>query len=132
MRLTICFVLGLCLTACATVYKPAEDGVAGYRELQLDKTSYIVQYTEAAKVPWEQIHGFALKRAAELAEKGGYAYFDVVSKKQGTVFLETDVDSITINTMGNIASDPPITNTYKTGGMVEGRRVTYEIILTND
>jgi len=124
--------LSLVLGACAVIYKAAEDGVAGYRDYQIDKTSYYVEYTEAARVSWEQIHRFALKRSAEITKERGYSYFDVISKKEQSVFLESDVDQITVSSMGSIASDPPVTNSYQMGGRVEGKRVIYRIQLVND
>lgn len=120
------------LSACVATYKAAEEGVAGYRDLQVDKTTFYVEYTESAKTSWEHVHRFALKRCAELAKAHGYAFFDVLSKEEKTVFLESDVDSITISSMGATASDPPVINTYKTGAMLEGRRVIYKISLANE
>ena len=132
MRYILVILSVLFISACAVTYKAAEDGVAGYRDLQVDKVTYYVEYTESAKTSWEQVHRFALKRCAEIAKEKGYAFFDVITKEQKAVFLETDVDTITISTMGVTASDPPVSNTYKTGGKVEGRRVTYKIRLANE
>ena len=115
------------LSARVATYKAAEEGVAGYRDLQVDKTTFYVEYTESAKTSWEHVHRFALKRCAELAKAHGYAFFD-----EKTVFLESDVDSITISSMGATASDPPVINTYKTGAVLEGRRVIYKISLANE
>ena len=120
------------MTACAAKYKAAEEGVAGYRDLQIEKNVFYVEYTESENTSWEQIHQFALKRCGEIAKAKGYDYFDVISKKQYDVYLETDVDQITVSSMGNLATDPPVTHSYKVGGHVEGRRVTYKIKLMKD
>lgn len=132
MRYLLLFLSLFLLNACVATYKAAEEGVSGYRDLQIDKTTFYVEYTESAKTSWEQVHRFALKRCAEIAKAHGYAYFDVLSKEEKTVFLESDVDSITISSMGVTASDPPIVNTYKTGAVVEGHRVIYKISLVNE
>ena len=122
----------LTLSACAVKYHAADEGVSGYRDLQVDKNIYYVEYTEAARTSWEQIHQFTLKRCAEIAKDKGYKYFDVVSKDEKTVYLETDVTQVSVATMGNLAVDAPVTNSYTVGGKVEGRRVTYRIKLTNE
>lgn len=128
------FTLFICLilSACAVTYKPAEDGVAGYRDIQLSKSTFLVEYTESGRVSWKQIHDFALKRCAEITRERGYAFFDVVLKEEREVALESDVDSVIISTMGTRASDPPVTNTYNTGSVVQGRRVIYKIELANE
>lgn len=124
--------LALILAGCVTTYKDAGEGVAGYRDLRVDKQTYYVEYTEAARVSWEQIHQFVLKRSAEIAQQNGYSAFDVIEKDEKTVFLTSDVDEISITTMGNTASDPAVTHVYQTGAKVEGRRVTYKIKLIKD
>jgi len=120
------------LGGCAVTYKSAEDGVAGYRDIQVDATTFYVEYTESARVSWDQVHRFALKRCAEIAKSQGYDYFDVLSKDEQDVSLESDVSQLTISSMGSIASDPPVTHTYQGGARVEGRRVTYKIKLLRD
>ena len=127
----ILIILGL-LSACAASYKAADEGVSGYRDLQVDKNVYYVEYTEGARVPWESIHQFVLKRCAEITKQRGYKFFDVLSKDEKTVYLESDINQISIATMGNLAVNPPVTNTYNTGGRVEGRRVTFKIQLLNE
>ncbi len=132
-RSSLILILLLCLLAgCAATYRAAEDGVAGYRDLQVDATTFYVEYTESSSTEWEQVHRFALKRCAEIAQEQGYDFFDVLSKDEKEVYLKSDVDQITISSMGNIASDPPVTHTYATGARVEGRRVTYKIKLMRE
>lgn len=134
-RLLLCFsvlCLSISLTACVATYKAAEEGVAGYRDLRIDKQTFYVEYTEAGRISWEQIRNFALKRCAELTKKHGYSYFDVLEKDEKVVFLKSDVNEVAISTMGNIANEPPITHAYQTGGRVEGKRVTLKIRLSND
>ncbi len=121
------------LTACAVTYHPAEDGPSGYRDAQVSKDLYYVEYTESAKTDWETLHRFALKRCAEITTQRGYKYFDVISKEQRNVYLESAVDQIIVSSMGNLASDPPSATVYSTAGKrVEGRRVIYKIKLTNE
>jgi len=132
MRLLNFILITLFLSGCVATYKAADGGVAGYRDLQIDKNTFYVEYTEAGRTSWEQVHNFVLKRCAELAKQRGYTYFDVLSKDEKTVFLKSDVSEIAISSMGSIASDPPITHTYKTDGRVEGKRVTYKVKLLRD
>lgn len=120
------------LVGCAVTYKDAEGGVAGYRDFQIDKNTYYVEYTEATRISWDEIHLFALKRSAEITKERGYSFFDVISKEEQKVYLESDVTQISVSTMGNIASDPPVSNTYKMGLQVEGKRVLYKIRLVNE
>ncbi len=122
----------LVLSACVATYKAAEDGVAGYRDLQVDKTTYYVEYTESARTPWARIHEFVLKRCAELAREKGYRYFDVLAKDEKEVFLKSDVDQITISSAGTGVGQAPVAHTYQHGGRVEGRRVTYKIQLVRE
>ena len=124
--------LTVLLSACAVKYHAAEDGVSGFRDLQVEKNVYYVEYTEGARTSWEQIHQFTLKRCAEITKKKGYKFFDVISKDEKTVFLETDVTQVSVASMGNLAVDAPVVNSYSVGGKVEGRRVTYRIQLTNE
>lgn len=124
--------LFILLTACVTTYKAAEDGVAGYRDLQVDKTTYYVEYTEAGAVSWKQVHQFALKRCAEIAKQRSYPFFDVLAKEEKVVFLESDVNEIAIASMGNMANQPPVHNVYQAGAKVEGKRVTYKIRLSSE
>ena len=124
--------LTVLLSACAVKYHAAEDGISGFRDLQVEKNVYYVEYTEGARTSWEQIHQFTLKRCAEITKKKGYKFFDVISKDEKTVFLETDVTQVSVASMGNLAVDAPVVNSYSVGGKVEGRRVTYRIQLTNE
>jgi hypothetical protein len=128
-----CILVSLFLTACAATYHAAEEGPSGYRDAQVSKDVYYVEYTESAKMEWETLHRFALKRCAEITTQKGYKYFDVLSKEQRNVYLESAVDQIIVSNMGNLASDPPTATVYSTAGKrVEGRRVIYKIKLTNE
>lgn len=131
-RTLITVVACLLLAACVATYKAADEGVAGYRDLQIDKTSFYVEYTESARTPWERIHEFVLKRCAEIAHDNGYRYFDVLAKDEKDVFLKSDVDQITISTLGGSAGQAPVAHTYQHDGRVEGRRVTYKIQLVRE
>ena len=136
MRLTLhvffsLFLLAF-LSACAVKYHAAVEGVSGFRDLQVEKDVYYVEYTEGARTSWEQIHQFTLKRCAEITKEKGYKFFDVISKDEKTVYLETDVTQVSVASMGNLAVDAPVVNSYAVGGKVEGRRVTYRIKLTNE
>ncbi len=126
LSLIACVILGL-VTGCAVSYQAAEEGVSGYRDLQIDKDTFYVEYTETTRVSWEQLHAFALKRCAELTRNYGYSVFDVLEKDEKTVYLKSGVDKVTISSMGNIANEPPVSHSYVAGGRVEGRRVTYKI-----
>tara|TARA_R110002072_G_scaffold83910_3_gene190174 strand:+ start:5682 stop:6101 length:420 start_codon:yes stop_codon:yes gene_type:complete len=127
------YVFLLFLSGCAVKYHAAEDGPSGYRDAQVSSDVFYVEYTESANTDWNIIHGFALKRCAEIAKKKGYAFFDVLSKDEKTVYLESAVDQIVVANMGNLASDPPTATVYSTAGKrVEGRRVTYQIKLLNE
>lgn len=117
--------LAFSLTACVATYKAAEEGVAGYRDLRVDRDTYYVEYTEASRISWEQLHSFVLKRCAEIAKQNGYPYFDVLEKDEKTVFLKSNVDEIAISAMGE-------TQTYAAGARLEGKRVTYKIKLLRE
>jgi hypothetical protein len=132
MRLLLVSCLSFLLMACVSTYKPANEGVAGFRDLRVDKTTYYVEYTESSRIDWEQLNAFALKRCAEIAKEQGYPFFDVISKDEKTVFLKSNVDEIEITTQGSMPGDPPITHKYKAGARVEGRRVTYKIKLVKE
>ena len=132
VQFILCLLLPIFLSACAVKYHAAEEGVSGFRDLQVDKNIYYVEYTEGARTSWEQIHQFTLKRCAEITKEKGYKYFDVISKDEKTVYLETDVTQVAVASMGNLAVDAPVVNNYAVGGKVEGRRVTYRIQLTNE
>lgn len=121
------------LSACSVKYHAADGGPSGYRDAQVSSDVYYVEYTESAKTEWETIHRFALKRSAEITKKKGYKFFDVLSKDEKKVYLESSVDQIVVANMGNLASDPPTATVYSTAGKrVEGRRVTYQIKLSNE
>ena len=136
MRLTLHILFSLLvltfLSACAVKYHAADEGVSGFRDLQIEKNEFYVEYTEGARTSWEQIHQFTLKRCAEITKDKGYKFFDVISKDEKTVYLETDVTQVSVASMGNLAVDAPVVNSYPVGGKVEGRRVTYRIKLTNE
>jgi len=129
---TLVILLSVLMTACVATYQAAESSVAGYRDLQIDAKSYYVEYTEAASVSWAQVERFAIKRCAEIARERGYKVFDAELLDRKTVFLESSVDEIQIASMGNIANEPPVHHTYKAGGKVEGRRVTYKLVLIDE
>ena len=120
------------LSACVTTYQSAEVGVAGYRDLQIDETTYYVEYTEASSVSWEQLERFAIQRCAEIAKTRGFKVFDAELQERKVVFLESSVDEIQIMSMGNTANEPPVHHTYKAGAKVEGKRVTYKLLLVNE
>tara|TARA_R110002167_G_scaffold162994_1_gene359659 strand:+ start:736 stop:1155 length:420 start_codon:yes stop_codon:yes gene_type:complete len=131
-RIIVLYVVLFFISGCAVTYHAAEDGPSGYRDAQVSKDVYYVEYTESAKTGWDTIHRFTLKRCAEIAKKKGYLYFDVLHKDEKTVHLESAVDQIIVANMGNLASDPPTATVYSTAGKrVEGRRVTYQIKLSN-
>lgn len=132
MRYLVILFISILLSACAATYKPAEDGVSGYRDHQVNETTFYVEYTESKRVSWKQVHDFALKRCAEITRQKGYKFFDVVDKQERAVLLDSNVDSVVISSMGNVAYDPPVSNSYQTGGKVEGRRVIYKIVLANE
>jgi hypothetical protein len=133
LKILIVFPLILSLYACAVTYHSAEERVSGYRDLQVDKGVYYVEYTEGARTDWATIHRFALKRCAEITKDNGYKFFDVLSKDEKTVYLESDVDEIIVSNMGNLAGDASVSNTYSLEGKkLEGRRVTYRIQLSNE
>ncbi len=127
----MCLIVFL-LSACVATYKAADEGVAGFRDLQIDKTTYYVEYTESARVSWDRIHEFVLKRSAEIAKERGYPFFDVLAKDEKEVYLKSDVDQIAIPSMGGALNSVPVTNTYQNEGRVEGRRVTYKIQLMRE
>ncbi|WP_156502205.1 hypothetical protein, partial [Oleiphilus sp. HI0067] len=87
-RAGLLIVIASLLSACVTTYQAADGGPAGFRNLQIDKMSYYVEYTEAASVSWEQIEQFALKRCAEIAKERGYLVFDAEVLDRKSVFLE--------------------------------------------
>lgn len=135
MRIFLVSALCFFLSACVSTYKPAEEGVAGYRDLRVDKTTFYVEYTESSRIEWDQLNAFALKRCAEIAKEQGYPIFDVISKDEKTVFLKSDVDEIEITTMGVMVGETPsfpVTHKYKAGARIEGRRVTYKIKLAKE
>lgn len=136
MRLSIqvisCLALLVLLSACAVKYHAADEGVSGFRDLQVEKNVYYVEYTEAARTSWEQIRQFTLKRCAEITKEKGYKFFDVISKDETTVYLESDVTHVSIASVGNLTIGAPAAHSYPVGGKVEGRRVTYRIQLTNE
>tara|TARA_R110001599_G_scaffold96004_2_gene248653 strand:- start:1377 stop:1796 length:420 start_codon:yes stop_codon:yes gene_type:complete len=133
LRTIILYVVLFFLSGCAITYHAAEDGPSGYRDAQISQDVYYVEYTESAKTDWDTIHRFTLKRCAEIAKQKGYLYFDVLHKDEKTVYLESAVDQIIVANMGNLASDPPTATVYSTAGKrVEGRRVTYQIKLSNN
>lgn len=132
MKSSLVFLLTLLMSACVTTYKPAEGSVAGYRDLQIDETSYYVEYTEAKSVAWQHLEQFALKRCAEIAKERGFKVFDAELLDRRTVFLESSVDEIKIASMGNTAGDPTVHHTFQAGAKVEGRRVTYKLTLIDE
>jgi len=132
MRVLFFLLATLILSACVSTYKAANEGVAGYRDLRVDKTTFYVEYTESSSISWQQLHSFALKRCAEIAQENGYPFFDVVTKEEKVVNLKSDVDEIEITTMGNMASDPPVTHRYAAGARIEGKQVIYKIKLVRE
>ncbi len=121
------------VAGCAAKYHAAETGSSGYRDIQVKPGVYYVEYTESANRKWEVIHQFALKRCAEIAKQQGYKYFDVLSKDEKTVFLESDVDQLVIQTAQISQTYSPVHSTVPTEGKkVEGRRVVYKIKLVNE
>ncbi len=123
------------LSACAATYHAAEEGSSGYRELKVNKDTYYVEYTESANRSWSTIHGFALKRCAEITKENGYKYFDVLAKDEKEVYLDSDVDKISVASLAGGAPGSwniPVSESYSLeGAKVEGRRVTYKIQLSN-
>lgn len=132
VNVSLAIFLSALVSGCVTAYKPAEGSVAGYRDLQIDSTSYYVEYTEAKSVDWQHLEQFALKRCAEIAKERGYKVFDAELLDRRTVFLESSVDEIKIASMGNTAGDPTVHHTFQAGAKVEGRRVTYKLTLIDE
>jgi hypothetical protein len=122
-------VISCLLSACAATYHAAESGSSGYRDIRVDRGIYYVEYTESSNRSWKVIHGFALKRCAEITKENGYKFFDVLSKDEIEVFLDNNVDQISVT---NPEGTGPASNTYSLkGSKVEGRRVVYKIKLSN-
>lgn len=123
------------LNACAATYHAAEDGSSGFRDFKVDKGIFYVEYTESSNRSWDTVRNFALKRCAEITKENGYKYFDVISKDEQEVYLDSNVDQVRVETLNEGAFGTwkaPSSNTYSLEGVkVEGRRVTYKIKLSN-
>jgi len=121
------------LNGCAVSYHPAEKGVSGYRDVQIDNTRFHIEYTEGIYTDWGQLHRFVLRRCAEIAIDRGYKFFDVISKEEKIVFLKNNADQIIVSNSGVLAGNSSAPSTFEMKDKkVEGRRVTYTIQLTND
>ena len=135
LRFVVIGVILSFISGCAATYHAAEGGSSGYRQLKVDNTTYYVEYTESVNRDWGVIHGFALKRCAEITKENGYKYFDVLLKDEKEVFLDSNVDEISVAGVGTGAPgswDIPVPSSYSLKGhKVEGRRVIYKIKLTN-
>jgi hypothetical protein len=74
----------LALAACATtptVYGPAPAADAmGYREQRIETGRYRVSFRANADLKGPQVEDLALRRAAEIAQANGAAWFQVVSR----------------------------------------------------
>ncbi|MFT3723167.1 MAG: hypothetical protein QM773_06225 [Hyphomonadaceae bacterium] len=80
----------LALGACASTYPayapaPAHSAhAAGYREQQIERDHWRVSYTGTNKMSPEDVHDYALMRAAQLALEHGASWFEVVSSDADT------------------------------------------------
>ena len=79
--------------ACATPYSPYSWwGNTGYQETFYAPDVVSVSFTGNKTTPYERVHDFALLRAAELALRNNYPYFEVISDK--------DISTSSVTTTG--------------------------------
>lgn len=77
MRKIALIVSLLLIAACAETYRPAGTGMGiltggGYREKQIDKTSWEIEYSGS---DYDFVRNSAIRRAAEIAKQEGFPYF---------------------------------------------------------
>lgn len=66
------------LSACATPYQPFQFN-QGYKNFQLNKTTYKVMFKGNGYTSQDLTNQYALRRSAEIALKHGYKYFYVLN-----------------------------------------------------
>ena len=73
--------LGLAACATPTTYGPQADarGV-GFSDYRIETGRYRVTFQGGPGAPPEQVHDFALRRAAEIVARDGYDWFRVVDR----------------------------------------------------
>ncbi len=96
-KILVCL-LALCLTACATKYKPASDSFfgdkCGYKDYRMDHNKFSISFTANEASTRELVMNYALKRASELCIENGFTHFVVLSKKDAGVANVTVSDNI--------------------------------------
>lgn len=118
------------LSACSAKYHASGETPTGYGHSQLSETVYEVYYRESDRASWETLHEFVLQRSAEIAKERGFPIFDVRSKREQRIFLESAPSSINIaNNNSDTTAGPEI---VATGMLVDGRQVVYEIELLEE
>ncbi|MEM6625593.1 MAG: hypothetical protein AAF719_02715 [Pseudomonadota bacterium] len=77
-------VAALALSACAAtppVYGPAANGEPGYSDFKIEDDRIRVSYQGAAGQAAAEVEAFAFRRAAELAQADGAAWFRVIFRE---------------------------------------------------
>lgn len=73
-------VLGLAACATPTAYGPVGQGGVGFSDYRIETGRYRVIFQGGPGAPPEQVHDFALRRAAEVVARDGYDWFRVVDR----------------------------------------------------
>jgi len=108
----------------------------GYRDMQLNDTSYKVSYTGYG-IPSSQCEEFATMRAAEIATQRGFKYFKITNEKNSSTSQSYYIAQ-PAQTTGKIVATSSTTARFKgttTGGAITGSvdrpTATITISLTN-
>ena len=70
----------LALAGCATGYQKEGVFTNGYSDYRLSPDTFVVTYRANEHTAPEKALHFALKRASELARKGGFSHFEIVDQ----------------------------------------------------
>lgn len=90
----------LALSACATTYQP--DGfTGGFSETQLSENTFIINVSGNGYTSRSRVKEIALLRAADLASKHGFRYFELIDESSSSTAYTTNTRS-NYNTTGRI------------------------------
>jgi len=83
MKALILIFLGLLLAGCATGFH-VNNGLGGYSEMQLNKDTYLVNFSGNRYTNPNRVGALILYRCAQLTLNNGYKYFVILNSSQQT------------------------------------------------
>lgn len=130
MRKPLLSLFALLVVGCATSYT-AKGMDTGYSSMQLNESSFRVNFDGGASTTEERARDFALLRSAELASKGNFRYFTIL-RDESHLETITRTEPSTVSTKTTSVTKDSVAGSKSEGSqstttVTPGKTVSYDV-----